>query len=207
MIEYCNCNSNLLIKGIYTHFATPHNEKFLNKQVQIWQSILLSIDTSKYIIHASASAIALKKYNLQYNMVRVGLAMYGYGDTNLQPVLSVHSKIVQINKLKKGDFVGYDAKFIAKKNTVIGVVGIGYGDGYMRANATKGYVLINGNKCRIIGKICMNLLFVDLSTCINVQIGDIAVIIGKSKDKEITATHLSKWCSTIEYEILTNFSK
>ena len=208
--EFCLKSHYLKIKGIYTHFATPTSSKeHFIEQVEKLNNMLSAINSNNYLIHTSASGTVLKGFNLNFDMVRIGIAMYGYDvtyKTNLHPVLTLSSKLVQIHNLQQGQFVGYDAHFVADKKIKVGVVGIGYGDGYMRANAKNGYVLVNGVECKIIGKICMNLMFVDLSQCVNPKVGDKVVLIGKSYDKIITATDLAKWSNTIEYEVLTNLT-
>lgn len=205
-----NCSTLLNLKGIFTHFATPiSNKHFFSKQVTKFENLLSIVDKDKYLIHCSSSTAFLLDKRLCYNMVRVGLAMYGYDSThilnNLKPFLNIYSTVQQIHYLKRGEFCGYDAEFIADKPTKIAVVGIGYGDGVPRKTAKLGYVIINNHKCKIVGKICMDMLFVN-ATNISCSVGDKVIVMGASQDYSITATDLAKWNDTIEYEVLTNFS-
>lgn len=213
IIEKTAKSTNFLkIIGIFTHFATVNSNKNLFfKQINKFNSFLNIIDRSKYLIHCSSSSAFLCDKNLCFDMVRVGLAMYGYDSLGMLPelkkVLSVSSKIIQINILKKGDFCGYDFGFVAPQKTIIGVVPIGYADGICRKYAYGGKVIIRDCICEIVGKICMDMLFVNLNSCPKAEVGDEVIILGQSKNCKIDASDIAHNLDTIEYEILTNFSK
>lgn len=158
---------NIIIEGIYTHFATAENNNSykLKKQNAKFLSMLNLLRNKKVIVHASNSCAFLKSNKYSYDMVRVGLAMYGYDNTNklnLKPCLQVRAKIVKTQTLQKGESVGYDASFVAPNQMQIAVVAIGYADGFVRAYE-KGYVLISGQKCPIVGHICMDMLMCDIT--------------------------------------------
>ena len=174
------------------------------------------------IIHIGGSGVLIKKqskerYNLPeinvgYNMVRVGILIYGYSPTikikNLKPVMKIETKIVQINKVKKGEYVGYGKNFQAKQDMKVAVVPVGYADGLLRGLSKEGNLKIIKNidgkqrvfNCKIIGNICMDLTMIDVSGVENVEVGDRAIILDN-------AEKMANKLSTISYEILTNFSK
>ncbi len=192
---------NIFIEGISTHFATAGNDSvfFLN-QVKKFNEFL-SLIPKRYspIIHVGGSGVLLEnKSELDYDMVRVGLAMYGYGAKNFKPVLTLKSKIIKITKIHKGEYVGYSKGFCAENDMKIAVVPLGYGDGISRKLSNKFCVKIAGKQCPVIGNICMDMFFVDV-TYVDVKEGDEVVVFWDAK----------KWArilGTIPYEILTNMS-
>jgi len=155
------------IEGIYTHFSTAEskNSYKLKRQNAKFLSALDLCRERKLIVHASNSVAFLKSNKYNYDMVRVGLAMYGYDNSHkmdVKPCLSVRAKIVKTQTLQKGESVGYGASFVATCDMQIAVVAIGYADGYVRAYE-KGHVLICGQKCPIVGHICMDMLMCDIT--------------------------------------------
>lgn len=165
------------IEGIYTHFATADNKnsyklKRQNAKFLSMLSVIPQSDIKKMIIHASNSSAFLKSSKYAYDMVRVGIAMYGYDQVDkveLSPALELKAKIVKTQNVKCGETIGYDAEFVAPQDMTIAVVAMGYADGFMRAYK-KGYVLINGTRCKIVGKICMDMFMCDVThLCTNVK--------------------------------------
>lgn len=155
------------IEGIYTHFATAESENSykLKRQNAKFLSMLDLCRKRKLIVHASNSAAFLKSNKYNYNMIRVGLAMYGYDNTrktDVKPCLNIRARVVKTQTLQKGETVGYGASFTASRDMQIAVVAIGYADGYLRAYE-KGHVLICGQKCPIVGHICMDMLMCDIT--------------------------------------------
>ena len=165
------------IEGIYTHFATADNKnsyklKRQNAKFLAMLSVIPQSDLKKMIIHASNSSAFLKSSKYAYDMVRVGIAMYGYDQVDkvkLSPALELKAKIVKTQNVKCGETIGYDAEFVAPQDMTIAVVAMGYADGFMRAYK-KGYVLINGTRCKIVGKICMDMFMCDVThLCVKVN--------------------------------------
>ena len=159
--------SIIKIEGIYTHFATAESQNSykLKRQNAKFQSMLDLVKSRKLIIHASNSTAFLKSNKYNYSMIRVGLAMYGYDNVHkvdVSPCLNIRAKIVKTQTLQKGETVGYGASFIAPYQMQIAVVSIGYADGYLRAYE-KGFVLICGQKCPIVGHICMDMFMCDIT--------------------------------------------
>ncbi len=164
------------VEGIYTHFATADNKNSykLKRQNAKFLSMLKAIpqkDLKKIILHASNSSAFLKSNKYAYDMVRVGIAMYGYDQVDkvkTLPALTLKAKIVKVQNIKCGESVGYDAEFVAPRDMTIAVVAIGYADGFARAYKN-GFVLIKGTKCKIVGKVCMDMLMCDVTHLCSAQ--------------------------------------
>lgn len=207
--------NDINIEGISTHFATADCDKsFLNKQIQIFKKFIKAIPQNEKPIISVGGSVILREENKEllkdFDMVRIGIAMYGYNTENIskkiKPILKIESKIIKILNIKKGEFVGYSKGFKADKDMIIGVVPLGYGDGISRNLSNKISVeVVNKEKgkrhirkCAVIGKICMDMFFIDLTEVKNVCEGD----------KVLVVKNVKKWTEllqTIPYEILTNF--
>lgn len=214
---------NIKVEGVFTHFPCVENVAIFEKQKLFFNRFLKEIPNNQSpIIHIGGSGVIfepnskksvyqLPNYFVDYNMVRVGILLYGYGDKcklkNLKHAMKIISKVVNILNVKKGEYVGYGTNFKATSDMKIAVVPVGYADGLSRAYGEVGYlkvVIKKGNKktkikCPIVGKICMDLTMIDV-TNIDVQIGDEVIVLD---DADMMARKLK----TISYEILTNFSK
>ncbi len=183
-----DCDNN------YAHIQTERFDKFLeiNKGY--------TFDTS----FLNSSGIA--NFENRWTYTRPGLFLYGYESTNviknLQPVMSLWSEIAHVKSLNKGESVGYGRTFVAPQNMIIGVIPIGYADGYRRSLSNKGYVVAGGKKCRVIGNICMDMTIIDVTELGMDCIGKKVQIIGD----DITASTLGEWSNTINYEILCGIS-
>ena len=145
------------------------------------------------------------------------MALYGMEplstDVGLLDVITVKSKIINIRNVKKNDKVSYGSKGIVKHDSKIGIVAIGYAHGLQKQieNSGEAYILVNGQKAKIIGEICMDMIFVDLTNIENVKMNDEVVIIGSQKNAEngivekITLKQMARWAKTIQDDVLTKF--
>ena len=205
-IKLIENNKNLTLAGVFSHLGEATSNERSQKQNRIFNEYLTLIPSTMHpIIHLSNSASTFKNGAMHFDMVRVGIGLFGYGNKNLKPVMSVYAKIVHSINIKTDDYVGYGMKHKAKKGTKIAVISIGYGNGYMRSNERFGYVIINGKLCKIIANVCMDMILVN-ATGVNFKIGNYATIMGKNKGHEIDAEQLATFNNTICYEILTNFN-
>lgn len=159
-------------------------------------------------VHLANSAAALHWPHARHRMVRSGLALYGYDpahrDAGLAPVLSVHARVAQVRDLPAGAPVGYNCRWYARRPSRIGVLQLGYADGYPWRLANRGEALVAGRRVPVVGAVSMDLVTVDL-TDTAAGVGDVAVLLGRSGDQEITAWELAERAETIPYEILTRF--
>ena len=212
IINYAKSN-NIKVCGFFTHFATGFcDADFLNYQNKNFAKIIKTVKKHlpDIIIHAANTPACFVTKKCCYDMVRIGLGMYGYADlppgysrpVKVSPVLTITAKIVQIINIKAGERVGYGNLFIADKPMKVGVVGIGYADGVKKAN-TNGEVYVNGQKTYIIGSVCMDMLTVDL-TNIKASENDDVVILDDAFG--LNASVLAKRCGTVTADILASFN-
>ena len=213
--------NRLEIISIFSHISDAENQAETERQVEKYEKILkiFSQNNVRYrYSHLQASPLLFKyskKYN--YDFARIGMALYGMEplstDVGLLDVITVKSKIINIRNVKKNDKVSYGSKGIVKHDSKIGIVAIGYAHGLQKQieNSNKAYILVNGQKAKIIGEICMDMIFVDLTNIENVKMNDEVVIIGSQENaengiiKRITLRQVAKWAGTIQDDVLTKF--
>lgn len=190
---------NLSLEGFYTHFSSLTSDKdYTERQKNIFYDFCsLLPDNWETVKHVGGGETIYQ--DIKADMNRVGLEVYGYGRPFLKPVLSIESVIVDKQKVKAGEHVGYLCGFTADKNMVVATIPLGYGDGFPRKLSNKLDVIIKGEKTRNVGNICMDAFMVDV-TNIKCKKGDKVCIMH-------SATPLAEILETTEYEVLTNLSK
>lgn len=213
-----NKKFKLEIISIFSHISEAENKTETEKQVKKFEKILKIFDDNeiKYKYrHLQASPLLFKyekKYN--YDFCRVGMAIYGLEplsyDVGLENAILVESKIINIRDVKKGKKVSYGNKGILKRDSKVGIVAIGYAHGLPKQIENKkncAYVLVNDKKANILGEICMDMIFIDLTDIQDVKIGDEVLIVGNKKSwkNKITLRQMAKWANTIQDDVLTNF--
>jgi alanine racemase len=122
------------------------------------------------------------------------------------PVLSWKTRIVQRKTLPEGSYVGYGCSYRTTRKTVLGVLPVGYADGYDRAMGNRAHVLVRGRRAPVIGRICMNLCMIDLTDVPAAALEDEVVLLGSSADERISAELMAEWAGTINYEVVTRIS-
>ena len=215
-------NNKLEIISIFSHISDAENQIETEKQVEKYENILKIFDKNnvKYQYkHLQASPLLFKygeKYN--YDFARVGMALYGMEplsyDVGLLDVITVKSQIINVRNVKKNDKISYGSKGVVKRDSKIGIVSIGYAHGLQKQieNSQEAYVLVNGKKAKIVGEICMDMIFVDLTEINDAEINDEVVIVGSQKNVEngvnerITLRQVARWAGTIQDDVLTKFS-
>ena len=215
--------NRLEIISIFSHISDAENQVETENQVEKYERILRIFDENniKYQYkHLQASPLLFKygqKYN--YDFARVGMALYGMEplsyDVGLLDVITVKSQIINIRNVKKNDKISYGGKGIVKQDSKIGIIAIGYAHGLQKQieNSREAYVLINGQKAKVIGEICMDMIFVNLTDIENVEVNDEVVIVGSQKNiengitKRITLRQVAKWAGTIQDDVLTKFGE
>ena len=209
------------IEGIYTHFACADetDKTSARKQIKTYQSF---VDETEQVIgckipihHCSNSAGILELPEANMDLVRAGITLYGLmpssevetGRIALQPALSLHSHIVYIKTIHKGQTVSYGSKFIATKDTRVATIPLGYGDGYPRSLSSKGYVLICGQKAPILGRVCMDQFMVDVTEIAQAKEGDLVTLIGRNGEECITADYLGELSGRFNYELVCDLNQ
>jgi len=222
-IESIFKQKNLIVTGVATHFASPDSLDgcdidFTNKQMEKFLSVINKLkekgyDTGK--LHAQSSYAIYNYPEQELDYVRPGIMQFGvqslFEETkikpNLRPVLSLNALVTQVRWIEAGESVSYGRIFTADKPTKIATVGIGYADGIPRNLSGKNSkCIINGKKVPVIGRICMDMIIVDVTDLKAVEAGDIVTIIGKNGTEEIRCEEIAEAAGTITNDILAGLS-
>jgi len=167
-----------------------------------------------FIKHIANSAAVIRHPQLQMDMIRLGIGLYGVDSSralasgpsplNLQTVATLRSTVAQVKHLEKGDSVSYNRKGIIEKDSVIATVRIGYADGYPRRLGNgKGRVWIKGELAAILGTVCMDMFMIEVTAIPGVQDGDDVILFGE----QLPVQQVASWADTIPYEIMTGVSQ
>ena len=210
---------NIVMEGIFTHFAASDSadKKAATMQLESFNSFnekLASNGIDIKIKHCSNSAGIIDMPMANMNEVRAGIALYGMYPSDevnkkavmLRPALELKSHVIFVKDVPAGVGVSYGSTFITDKPMKIATIPLGYGDGYPRNLSNKGYVLIKGVKCRILGRVCMDQFMVDV-TDLDVKKGDVVTLVGKDGDESITVEELAALAGTFNYEFVCNLGK
>ncbi len=206
-VSYIKRSKWLTLKGVFTHFASCTRAN-LKKQNELFKSLLKCVNLPrKTVVHSASSYALISGYKTAGNMVRVGIALYGgISGHGFMSVLTSYGKIVCIKTLNEGDYIGYDGTYRLDKKTKVAVVNVGYFDGVNRllsvgdTSTNKNYFYVNGHKCKILGRISMNLISVNVSGVKMLALGDKAYLIKNTADLK----RIAKASGTIVYEVLTS---
>lgn len=212
-------------EGVCTHYAGAESiANYLRIQNQYKKFMRLRKAIEKEGMrprryHTACSAATITYPKTQMDMVRVGILQYGFWPTRetfihyvskhsepkepLRRVLSWKSKVMNVKKVKTGEFIGYGTTYLAQLDMTIATVPIGYSHGFARGLSNIGRVLVNGDRVGVIGMVNMNLLTIDVTACSNVKKGDEVVIIGKQGELELSVSSFSELSSQVNYETLT----
>lgn len=219
----------LEIVGLATHFANIEDtleHEFARSQLARFHEALER--TTRLIgevppfVHAACSAASLLFRETDFSMARVGISLYGHwpsretklswsiehgGDGfQLRPVLSWRAVVGQLQTVAKGESVGYGRTWTALRDTVLGVIPVGYADGYPRVLGNRSRVGIRGLAAPVVGRVCMNIFMIDVTDIPDVEIGDEVTIVGSDGDVSITVEELAGLSSSINYEFLARLS-
>lgn len=215
-------------KGLCTHFAGAEsiaNYYRIQKQITRYNDIYQQFcdkDLKPKQRHAACSAAAMMYPETQMDMVRIGIMQYGFWpspevlvnfyntkrkrEDPLRRLISWKSKVMSVKKVKRGEFVGYGTSFMADENMKIACVPVGYAHGYGRSLSNIGRVLINGERCVVIGSINMNMMVIDVTFLEHVKQRDEVVLIGTQADKQLSVSSFSDYSNLLNYEVLTRLS-
>lgn len=195
---------------LMSHFASAEdvNNKENNKQLEIFNNISENFSIEKTIAN---SAALWSKPEAQFDWVRPGILLYGaspFSDKNgldlgLKPAMTLTSQLLTIQSLKKGNKIGYNGTWTCPEDMPIGLVNLGYGDGYPRHAEIGTPVLINSCRCPIVGRISMDMLAIDLRPCQKINSGDKVILWGK----ELPIEEIARYSGTIPHELLCHFTQ
>ena len=227
LVEQLQSVPGAQLVGVSTHFANIEdtlNHDYAQSQLDKFQRALEVLDGLKVkpqYIHTAATAAAILFDKTHFNLVRAGIGIYGlwpsretYLSTllghrpvpDLRPVLAWKTRIVQIKQLPEGSYIGYGCTYRATRPIRVGVLPVGYADGYDRKLGNTAYVLIRGKRAPVIGRICMNLTMVDISDIPQAGLEEEVVLLGRDGEERISAETMAEWAGTINYEVVTRIS-
>ncbi len=206
------------IEGIFTHFANSDDktpDKAL-KQLDIFKAFIAELEANNLSIpvkHCANSAAATYLRDADMDMVRLGISIYGLYPSQyihqieLKPALSLKSHVVMVKTIPAGTSVGYGSTWTAGQKSVIATIPVGYADGYFRSLSNKGYVLINGSRYPVVGRVCMDQILVDVTDKPDVKRGDEVVLIGTSGDLTITTEEIADLAGSFNYEFVCGLTR
>lgn len=210
------------VEGIYTHFAvadsdSPDNIAYTDRQEKFitdTYDVLVSRGIRLRHLHFMNSAATCYRNSPRSTLSRAGIILYGlHPDVSLdipeglEPLMELKAVISHVKTVKAGDCISYGRTFVADREMRIATVTIGYADGYSRLLSSKGEILVHGKRCRIVGRVCMDQLMMDVSGVPEARSGDIVTLIGTDGGDRITADDLAQIYGTIGYEVVCGISK
>jgi alanine racemase len=208
----------IIVEGIFTHLAAADSDyEFTMEQIRKFQSVIDELKRDNINIkykHAANSTAILRYSDAHFNLARPGISLYGLlpfegaeKEIDLKPVMQLKTKIVFIKNVKKGTSISYGRTWKAERDSVIGTLPIGYADGYNRLLSNRAEVLICGKRIPIVGRVCMDMCMVDITSLPDVKVGEEVVLIGSQGKERITVDEIAKLTGTITYEVVCGISK
>jgi len=212
---------NVRIDGLMTHLAAADDdahEQFTKAQLDRFQAAVTLFRDRGFtptFIHAANSAAAFGFKQSWGNMIRPGGTLYGFSrdvlpphvdPPPLRPVMSLHSRIVLLKKVPKGEKLGYGCTFETQRDSMIATIPIGYDDGYSRALSNRGRVIVRGKFVPVVGRVSMDLTLIDVTDVPEASLNDHVTLIGRDGDLSITAEDIAETIGTISYEVTCGIS-
>ncbi len=214
LIDFINKCNGLKLAGIYTHFSSA-DESDLSAtvcQLELFKELISKSDLPDgVILHTANSAATIRLPESHFDMVRPGLAVYGYypGEEaeaviDLKPSLRITAPLIQIKQVAAGAGCGYGLTYRFERDSIIGRVPVGYGDGYPRSLSNKGVVRINEQDAPVRGRVSMDQIIIDITDIPDVKVGDEVEIISNNRFASNSVENLARLADTISYEITCN---
>ena len=206
--------NGVTVEGLFSHLSSADEQDtlFTNAQIKNFKQAIsvsrrLGVDLTMNSLANSAGIMRYKKAH--FDIVRPGIILYGglpstdfVNPPSLQQVMAFRSMIIQVRKVEHGTPISYGRTFYTDGLRKIALISAGYADGLSRSLSNKGYVLIHGQRARIIGRVCMNLTVADVTSIKDVKKGDRVCFLGKDEGDVITSDDIARWADTISYEVL-----
>lgn len=220
IVKQITALKELSADGIFTHFAASDetDKTSAEHQFKLFTDFTGRLEKEGIHFtyrHCANSAAVIDMPQVDLDMVRLGIAMYGMYPSDevkkekveLFPALELKSHVTMVKEIPAGEKVSYGGTFTTTRTTKLATVSVGYGDGYPRALSSKGYVLVRGQKAPIVGRVCMDQMMVDVTDIENVTRADIVTLIGKDGDAEITVEEIAALAGTFNYEFVCDLGK
>lgn len=227
-VKYAQSFSNIEVEGLTTHFAniedtTDHS--YAQKQLKKFKEadiLLREAGVDIKMRHCANSAAVILFEKTYFEMVRSGIANYGMWPSNetylsfmkergvqveLVPALTWKTRVAQVKWIERGSYIGYGCTYKTTRRTKLAILPVGYYDGYDRGISNQGYVLIRGQRAPVRGRICMNIMMVDVTDIEGIEIEDEVVLMGQQMEEVVSAEQFAAWASTINYEVTTRINE
>ena len=216
LVKFVSRQAELKLEGLYTHFAIADeaDSAFTHEQLGCFNEFLRAakkITNESLLIHTTNSAAALRFAESHFDMVRPGISIYGYHPSmalrelktakKLRPSLRLESRLVLIKDLPQGHSCGYGRTFTANRRTRIGIVPIGYGDGYDRSYSNRAVMTVAGAHAPVIGRVSMDQTILDLTDLPQARPGNIVTVISEKRDAPNSVEALAELADTIPHEV------
>lgn len=210
---------NLKLNGVWTHFpnADSLDRSFSLGQIKKFKKVVDRVKDhikKSFIVHTANSAAIINLPESYFDMVRLGLGLYGYYDNldfsdriSLQSAITWRTKVICIKNINKGESIGYGRTFTTNKDSIIGTIPVGYADGYDRLLSNKGFVMVNGRKAKIVGRVCMDQTMIDLTGIPDVDEETEVVLLGGQGENSISIYSLCELLGTIPNEVLVKITQ
>lgn len=207
--------AGLSVQGLFTHLANADSldSRYSRLQLDRFVAVLAELESEGLrppLVHAANSAATLKMPEARFDMVRVGIALYGLNPSaetqcppGFRPALTFKTQIAQVKSLPAGSYVSYGCTYCAPCEARIAVIPVGYADGFRRAPQHWEYVLVRGQRAPIVGRVCMDQTMVDVTKIAGVRQGDEVVLIGTQGCERITVDDVAARLDTINYEVVS----
>jgi len=225
LLEQLRANKERLV-GLCSHFSNVEDvldQSYALQQLAAFERVenLFRSEGFELMSHIAASSSALIMPKARFALTRIGISLYGLwpSRTNqlsflqsqgqaieLKPVLRWLTEVAIVKKVNAGQFIGYGCTYKALRHMTIAVLPVGYFEGYPRLAGNRGHVLIQGEQCPIVGRICMNMMMVDVTHLAHVTVGEPVTLIGRDDNEVIDASTIGDWAETIHYEIVTQLN-
>jgi alanine racemase len=217
LLRACAASPNLEPAGAWTHFATADEpgSGFFDEQLNRFDAVATAAKAEfpGIVIHAANSAAVFRDRRSHFDMARCGIAIYGLdplqgdpAERGLRPAFSLHSYVADVKRFGVGESAGYGQTWRAERETCVGVLPLGYGDGVRRGLSNNAEVLVGGRRFPLVGTVSMDNVTVDLGPDTDVEPGAEAVLIGSQGEETILAEELARRLGTINYEITCGVS-
>jgi len=213
-IEELRAATSLRLEGACTLFANAGDPTSIvtDSQLRVFNDALATLATAGMrpeVVHAANSAALVLRPDSHFNLVRPGLATYGLPPVaavrervELTPVMTFKTRLMQIKRVAAGTGVGYGHTFVTQRESVLGILPVGYADGYRRGLQHGSEVLIGGRRAPVVGAVSMDLTEIDVTDLPGVAVGDEVVLWGRSGDETISVNDVARIVQTISYEML-----
>ncbi len=215
LLDVIDAHPQIRIDGLMTHLSSADSDAaFTERQLSLFDEasrIVQARGHAPRLFHVANTAGTFAFDRARLNMVRAGIALYGYSPVpglglDLRPAMRIRTEVATVRGLPIGASVGYSGTFVTTRPTKIATVPLGYGDGLMRAASNRGQMLVRGTRCPIVGNVSMDLTTLDVTHLPVCEAGDEVVLIGEQGHERLTAEDLATASGTIMYEVLTNIS-